>query len=81
MCMCTHRHHRSEEIYHITAGSGLMELGGRQFLVQAGDTVCIYPGTEHRITNDTSSGSELRLIAVSSPPYQHSDTELIEKGT
>ncbi|CAI8012591.1 Uncharacterized protein MJ1618 [Geodia barretti] len=23
-----HKHHKSEEIYHITAGSGLMELGG-----------------------------------------------------
>ena len=70
-----HRHHKSEEIYHITAGSGLMELGGSQFLVQSGDTVCIDPGTQHRITN-SSSDTELKMIAVSSPPYQHSDTEL-----
>jgi mannose-6-phosphate isomerase-like protein (cupin superfamily) len=71
------RHHKSEEIYHITAGSGLMELGGRQFMVQAGDTVCIDPGTEHRITNNTSGSTELKIIAVSSPPYQHSDSEVV----
>ena len=77
---CTHfscRPHKSEEIYHITAGSGLMELGGRQFMVQAGDTVCIDPGSEHGITNNSSGSTELKIIAVSSPPYQHSDTEVV----
>jgi mannose-6-phosphate isomerase-like protein (cupin superfamily) len=72
-----HKHHKSEEIYHITAGSGLMELGGRQFMVQAGDTVCIDPGSEHGITNNSSGSTELKIIAVSSPPYQHSDTEVV----
>ena len=75
-----YRHHRSEEIYHITAGSGLMELGGGQFMVHAGDTVCIDPGTVHCITN-TSSTSELRLLAISAPPYTHSDTELTSRDS
>lgn len=57
-----------------------MELGGKQFMVQAGDTVCIDPGTEHRITNSGSS-SELVIMCVSSPPYQHSDTDVTETGT
>ena len=70
-----HRHHQSEEIYHITTGSGMMELAGNQFAVHAGDTVCINSGTEHRIRN--IGGEDLRFIAVSSPPYQHEDTELV----
>ena len=76
----TRRHHRSEEIYHITAGSGTMELGGKQFAVHAGDTVCIDPGTEHCVTN-TSDSAELKLVAVSAPPYQHRDTELTGQNT
>ena len=54
-----------------------MEMAGKQFAVDTGDTVCINPGTEHRITN--SGDQELKFIAVSSPPYQHEDTELISQ--
>lgn len=36
-----HRHHVSEEIYHITQGVGRMTLGEQQFDVVAGDTICI----------------------------------------
>lgn len=70
-----HRHRRSEELYHITAGEGLMTLGGDRFPVQAGDTVCIPPGVAHRIAN---TGSEpLRLLCCCVPAYTHDDTELL----
>ena len=36
-----HRHHVTEEIYHITQGAGRMTLGDTQFDVAAGDTICI----------------------------------------
>jgi len=52
-----------------------MELAGGQFEVHKGDTVCINPGVEHRITN-TGEGP-LKIIAASAPPYQHEDTELV----
>ena len=53
-----------------------MEIAGSQFSVHSGDTVCINPGTEHRIINN---GTEpLKILAVSSPPYQHEDTQLLE---
>lgn len=55
-----------------------MEMAGRAFAVHAGDTVCINPGTEHRLTN--SGSEELKLIAVSSPPYQHKDTEVVDQN-
>lgn len=70
-----YRDNQSEEIYHITNGSGTMEMGGREFTVHAGDTICINPATEHRLSN--SGSDELKFIAVSPSPYQHQDTEVI----
>lgn len=71
-----HRHHRTEELYHFTAGSGLMELGDERFEVGPGDTVHIAPDTPHALVN-TGDG-ELRLLCCSSPPYADEDTELLE---
>lgn len=70
-----HRHHASEELYHFTAGSGVMELGGERFAVAAGDTVHIAPGTPHALIN--TGKEELRLLCCSSPAYSDTDTELL----
>jgi mannose-6-phosphate isomerase-like protein (cupin superfamily) len=70
-----HRHRVTEELYHVTAGAGLMTLGERTFEVRAGDTVCIPPGTPHRIRN-TGDGP-LRILCCCSPAYSHDDTELL----
>lgn len=71
-----HRHHLSEEIYHFTAGRGLMTLGVERFAVAAGDTVLIPPGTPHRVA---ALGDEaLRILCCCSPAYAHEDTELID---
>ncbi len=69
-----HRHLVSEEIYHVTAGRGVMELGGERFPIQAGDSVRIAPGTTHRLFNE--GGEPLRVLCVCAPPYSHEDTEL-----
>ena len=70
-----HRHHRSEELYHITAGHGRMTLDDEHFEVGPGDTVCIPPGTPHCIEN---VGPEpLRILCCCAPPYAHEDTELL----
>ncbi len=71
-----HRHRLTEEIYHITAGTGLMTRGTECFAVAAGDTILIPPGIAHRIaaTGDTP----LRLLCCCSPAYRHDDTELID---
>jgi mannose-6-phosphate isomerase-like protein (cupin superfamily) len=71
-----HRHLQSEEIYHITAGEGRMTLGQEVFTVQAGDTVCIPPGTPHNIAN--TGGAELRILCCCAPAYSHNDTDLLE---
>jgi mannose-6-phosphate isomerase-like protein (cupin superfamily) len=72
-----HRHRRTEELYHVTRGRGRMTLGGERFDLQAGDTVCIPPGTAHCIEN--TGTEELRLLCCCSPAYSHDDTELLEE--
>jgi mannose-6-phosphate isomerase-like protein (cupin superfamily) len=71
----SHRHLQSEEIYHVTSGEGLMRLGDDRFPIVAGDTVCIPPGTAHRVEN---SGAEpLVILCCCSPAYTHEDTEVL----
>ena len=50
----------------------MMQLGERQFSVHTGDTACIPPGTEYNIVN--TGNSELKIIAMSAPPFQENDT-------
>lgn len=70
-----HLHRLTEEIYHITAGAGLMTHGSERFTVKAGDTIAIAPGTPHCIAN--SGETPLRILCACSPAYAHEDTELV----
>lgn len=70
-----HRHQRTEELYHITAGTGRMVLGDDTFTIGIGDTVAIPPGTPHQVSNDGSEA--LVILCCCSPAYAHDDTELL----
>jgi mannose-6-phosphate isomerase-like protein (cupin superfamily) len=70
-----HKHNKSEELYHIKAGRGLMTLGDEKFEVTTGGTICIPPGVPHRIQN-TGKGT-LKILCCCSPPYFHNDTKLL----
>lgn len=70
-----HKHLATEEIYHVTQGTGLMLLGQKQFPVKEGDTICIRPGTVHNIKN--TSDQPLKILCSCSPPYSDDDTELV----
>ncbi len=70
-----HQHLKAEELYHFTAGSGLMRLGDEQVGVKQGDTVCIPPGTLHTVRN--TGHEELWILCACCPPYSHEDTELV----
>lgn len=71
-----HLHKTSEEIYHVTQGTGLMTLGKEKFEINQGDSICIKPGTPHCVEN--TSEVELKMLCCCSPAYQHEDTELLE---
>ncbi len=70
-----HRHLKTEELYYITHGNGLMTVDGQCFAVQAGDTVCISPGQAHCIENVATEA--LVLLCCCSPAYSHDDTEVL----
>jgi len=70
-----HRHMQSEELYHITAGHGLMRLGDEWFEINTGDTVAIPAGTPHALDNNGSNN--LVILCCCSPPYSHDDTEIL----
>jgi mannose-6-phosphate isomerase-like protein (cupin superfamily) len=70
-----HCHQLTEEIYHITAGAGMMTLGDQRFAVTAGDTICIAPATPHCIHN--TGAIPLKILCACSPPYAHDDTQLL----
>lgn len=71
-----HRHRLTEEIYHVTAGSGIMTLGDESFPVQSGDSVLIAPGKPHCIEN--TGKSALIILCCCAPAYSHDDTVLLE---
>lgn len=70
-----HRHALTEEIYHITQGSGLMTLGDKRLAVTTGDSIAIPPGTPHCIEN--TGQAALHILCCCAPAYSHADTELL----
>jgi mannose-6-phosphate isomerase-like protein (cupin superfamily) len=71
-----HRHERTEEIYYILEGEGLMRVGGEACPVGPGDAVAIPPGASHQITN--TGPVVLKFLCCCSPGYEHEDTVLEE---
>ena len=70
-----HLHALSEEIYHITDGSGTMRLGMAEFDIATGNTIVIPPGTKHNVTN--TGLSALKILCVCHPAYSDADTALM----
>ena len=66
-----HYHARSEEIYLITDGGGVLEVDGDSRDVHEGDAVVIPPGAWHELTAGPGGA---RLLCMCVPPYSHDDT-------
>ena len=71
-----HLHRRSEELYLVTAGAGLLRVGKEERRVEVGDCVAIAPRTAHKLFNDGEV--DLVVVCACSPPYSHEDTVLLE---
>ena len=69
-----HHHVKTEEIYYILEGSGLMEVDDETRQVGVGDAIAIPPGSYHQVTN-TGPGV-LKFLCCCAPPYEHDDTVL-----
>jgi mannose-6-phosphate isomerase-like protein (cupin superfamily) len=70
-----HRHHQTEELYHVTRGGGVMTMGGDTFVIEAGDTIRIPAETPHCVENQ--GNSPLHILCCCCPAYSHEDTELL----
>ena len=71
-----HRHDVTEEIYHVTGGTGIMTLGAEKFPIGTGDSVLIPPGTPHCVTNNGEAA--LVMLCCCAPAYSHEDTVLLK---
>lgn len=73
-----HRHRQTEELYHITRGTGRMTMAGSTFAIEVGDTVRIPPGTPHCVEN--IGATPLHILCCCCPAYSHQDTELMSQA-
>ncbi|MEO0452840.1 MAG: cupin domain-containing protein [Verrucomicrobiota bacterium] len=72
-----HYHPKSEEIYYILQGKGIMTIESEQREVLPGDAIAILPGKKHRIENH---GTVLLVfLCACSPAYEHEDTILLKE--
>ena len=69
-----HVHNIAQEIYYILDGEGTMTLSNRRIDIRTGDAVLIPSGTSHKVK---AGGSGVRILCVSTPPYEHKDTGLV----
>ena len=69
-----HHHVRTEEIYYVLEGRGLMRVGDETREVGPGDAVAIPPGAVHQITNTGTTA--LKFLCCCAPGYEHDDTVL-----
>jgi mannose-6-phosphate isomerase-like protein (cupin superfamily) len=60
-----HRHAVQEQVYHVLAGEGLMEIGEEKRVVRRNDVIFLPPGVWHSIQN-TGLG-DLTFIVVTTP--------------
>ena len=73
-----HRHLKTEELYHVTAGQGTMVLGEQRFPITVGDTVVVPVGTPHALHNTWPV--PLRVLCCCPPAYTAEDMELLEEA-
>jgi mannose-6-phosphate isomerase-like protein (cupin superfamily) len=71
-----HWHERTEEMYLITTGEGVMHMDGEDLPVAAGDGISIPIGVVHAIANPGSR--PLTMWVVTSPPYAEEDDYEVE---
>ncbi len=60
-----HKHKVQEQIYHVLAGEGLMELGNAKQVVRKHDVIFVPPGIEHSINN--TGLEDLVFLVITAP--------------
>ncbi len=66
-----HYHIRSEELFYILEGEGLMTVEGESGSVGKGDAVAVFPGMAHKVKN--TGDNDLVMLVMCSPSYCDED--------
>lgn len=74
----TQRHHhvKTEEVYYVLEGSGLMVVGREERQVGPKDAIAIPPGSEHVLTN--TGAQDMVFLCCCCPAYTHEDTVITQ---
>lgn len=71
-----HFHPRTEELYYVLQGSGVIRIEDEEAELKVGDAVSIDPGLRHQIR--TVGEIELVFLCCCTPAYSHEDTVLCD---
>lgn len=70
-----HYHKKTEELYHIIQGEGIMVIEDEKQKVGEGETVIILPGQKHKIANRRDS--DLVMLVMCAPGYEDVDQIIV----
>ena len=66
----SHHHLNAQQFFFVLSGETVMEVGGEEITLHAGEGLHIAPGTSHKIRN--FSGQPAEFLVISQPP-SHDD--------
>jgi mannose-6-phosphate isomerase-like protein (cupin superfamily) len=73
-----HLHEQQTEVFYVLEGQAVIEIGGEEFLAQAGDAFICSPEDRHRLWNQ--SDREFRLVVFKINKPQADDSVWLEDG-
>jgi mannose-6-phosphate isomerase-like protein (cupin superfamily) len=72
-----HQHNKMEEIYYLTSGAGIIQVGGFEYRIIKGDFVAIPPNQKHKLT--VLGERNLDHLVFALPPFNPEDVNLIDE--
>lgn len=68
-----HYHKKTEEVYYILKGKGIVKIGNKNYKIKKGDIIYIPLNAKHQIIAKTT----LHILVINSPPYNTKDHILV----
>ncbi|MCX6750601.1 MAG: cupin domain-containing protein [Candidatus Pacearchaeota archaeon] len=72
-----HKHDRMEEIYYLTRGAGVIQVGASEYVVHKGDFVVIPPNQEHKLSVIGERNLEHLVFAL--PAFDPEDVQVLDE--
>jgi mannose-6-phosphate isomerase-like protein (cupin superfamily) len=72
-----HKHDKMEEIYYLTSGAGVIQVGSEEYSVYTGDFIAIPPNQEHKLT--TIGERNLEHLVFALPPFNPEDVQVLDE--